>query len=225
MLLLLCAVPDQRQRADAGVCAKRRGKAGQHRQVIGDHRRGTLSIPMPPYSSGISTDVNPSSLAFRIMAGKTPGSLASIAVAAGKISSRANCAAVVAIWRCSSFKSSGMNTSAGSASLEQKAAACCGYDWKRGRRGHSFVSRHRIVRRHLVVSPIVRTRKASAGGRTNRLDAEGKNLDKRKTAQVERHDPGQASKGNRVRLFACIAYNCRYPNLGGSPCSPFLSPC
>src|ERR1035437_7271512 len=72
-----------------------------------------LSMPMPPYSSGISTEAKPSSPALRISPAKTPGCLASLAAALGRISSRANCAAVVAIWRCSSFRSSGVKISAG----------------------------------------------------------------------------------------------------------------
>ena len=72
-----------------------------------------LSIPIPPYSSGMSTPVNPSSPAFLSVAARTPGSLASIAATEGRISSRANRAAVAAICLCSSFKSSGVNTSPG----------------------------------------------------------------------------------------------------------------
>ena len=72
-----------------------------------------LSMPMPPYSSGISTEAKPSSPALRISACSTPGCLASMAAALGKISSRANCAAVVATCRCSSFRSSGVKISAG----------------------------------------------------------------------------------------------------------------
>src|ERR1035437_1674807 len=74
---------------------------------------GVLPLPIPPYSSGMSTEANPSSPAFRISPAKTPGCLASMAAALGRISSRANCAAVAAIWRCSSFRSSGVKTSAG----------------------------------------------------------------------------------------------------------------
>ena len=72
-----------------------------------------LSIPRPPYSSGISTEAKPSSAALRISEASTPGFLASISAATGKISSRANCAAVATICRCSSFRSSGVKISAG----------------------------------------------------------------------------------------------------------------
>ncbi len=73
----------------------------------------TLSIPRPPYSSGTSTAVNPSSAALRSTAAIAPGSFASIAVTRGKISSRANRSAVAAICRCSSLRSSGVKTSSG----------------------------------------------------------------------------------------------------------------
>ena len=73
----------------------------------------TLSIPRPPYSSGTSTAVNPSSAALRSIAAIAPGSFASIAAMRGKISSRANRSAVAAICRCSSLRSSGVKTSSG----------------------------------------------------------------------------------------------------------------
>ena len=73
----------------------------------------TLSIAMPPYSSGMSTEAKPSSPALRSNPVRTPVSLASMAAVLGRISSRANSATLVAIWRCSSFRSSGVKTSAG----------------------------------------------------------------------------------------------------------------
>ncbi len=73
----------------------------------------TLSIPSPPYSSGTSTAVNPSSAALRSIAAIAPGSLASIAGTRGRISSLANRSAVAAICRCSSFRSSGVKISSG----------------------------------------------------------------------------------------------------------------
>src|SRR5271166_1030502 len=88
-----------------------------------------LSMPTPPYSSGMSTEVNPSSAALRSSDFRTPGSLASMAAVKGRISSRANRAAVSAICRCSSFRSSGVKTSAGVRDLSRKlppAAATIG---------------------------------------------------------------------------------------------------
>src|SRR6185437_9859790 len=61
----------------------------------------------------MSMEVKPSSAALRIRSSRTPGFLFSMSSAAGSISSRANRAAVAAIWRCSSLRSSGVNTSAG----------------------------------------------------------------------------------------------------------------
>ena len=73
----------------------------------------TLSSPMPPYSSGMSTAAKPSSAALRSSVSIAPGSLASMAATRGRISSRAKRAAVAAICRCSSLRSSGVKTSAG----------------------------------------------------------------------------------------------------------------
>ncbi len=73
----------------------------------------SLSRPMPPYSSGMSTAVKPNSAALRNNSTIAPGSLASMAATRGRISSRAKRAAVAAIWRCSSFRSSGVRISLG----------------------------------------------------------------------------------------------------------------
>ncbi len=45
LLLFLGPVPDQRQRGDADVRAKCRGKTGQHRDVVGDQRGAHLVHP------------------------------------------------------------------------------------------------------------------------------------------------------------------------------------
>ncbi len=52
--------------------------------MIRDQVEVILSSPMPPYSSGISTAVNPSSAALRISAAITPGSLALDLVGGGQ---------------------------------------------------------------------------------------------------------------------------------------------
>src|SRR5712692_2191625 len=80
----------------------------------------TLSISRPPYSSGISTEVRPRSLASLMRRRVTEKSLASIWSETGMISLVAKSAVVCAIWRCSSVKSSGKKQSAGVASAIRK---------------------------------------------------------------------------------------------------------
>ena len=84
----------------------------------------TLSISRPPYSSGMSTAISPSSPAF---AQQGPGdgrnSSPQSASAAGSTSFAVNSTAVLAICRCSSEKSSGVKTSCGLAFFDEKAAA------------------------------------------------------------------------------------------------------
>ena len=140
LLLLFGSVPHQRQRSDADVRAKSRGKTGQHRDVIGDQRRADLVHPQAAILFG-NVDRGESqlrSLAQHRLALR-PASFRSIAAARGRISSRANCSAVAAIWRCSSFRSSGVKTSSGARDSSKKlppvaavmgdaATACIGWD-------------------------------------------------------------------------------------------------
>ncbi len=97
-------------------------KTGQHRNVIGDEQGAGFVHPHAAefFRRGVSTAVKPSSAALRNMPAIAPGSLASSAATAGTISSRAKRAAVAAIWRCSSFRSSGVKTSAGVRSSTKK---------------------------------------------------------------------------------------------------------
>ena len=76
----------------------------------------TLSISRPPYSSGISTEQSPSSLASRIKRRVTTKSFASSASPTGTTSFIAKSRVVCAICRCSSVKSSGKKQSAAVAS-------------------------------------------------------------------------------------------------------------
>ena len=75
----------------------------------------------------------------------TPGCLASIASMAGRISSRANCAAVAAIWRCSAFRSSGVKTSAGVRVSIRKLPPWAAIDRNSSRR-HQAISRQANIR-------------------------------------------------------------------------------
>jgi hypothetical protein len=109
LLLLLGAVPDQRQRGDAGVRAERPWRSWPAPKVVGDERGGDLVHAHAAVFLG------------NVDGGKAQlGGLAQQQLAQharllgldgrrvrGRISSRANCAAVAAIWRCSSFRSSG----------------------------------------------------------------------------------------------------------------------
>src|SRR5271154_6068040 len=79
-----------------------------------------LSISNPPYSSGISIAVSPSSAASFSKRFVTEKSFASIESDAGIISLTAKLAVVSAICLCSSVKSSGKKQSAGAGSLIRK---------------------------------------------------------------------------------------------------------
>src|SRR5579864_2884872 len=73
----------------------------------------TLSSSMPPYCSGTSTPLNPSSPAFFTSSRVTAKSLCSIFSMLGTISLLANSSAVCAMSKCCSVKSSGVKTSSG----------------------------------------------------------------------------------------------------------------
>ena len=106
------------------VCAREGdGEAGLLADGFGDQAEVTLSMPRPPYSSGTSTAMRPSSPALRSRARVTAKFLASISAAAGSTSLVVNSSAVLAICRCSSVKSSGVKTSSRAALLEEEAAA------------------------------------------------------------------------------------------------------
>src|SRR5580698_10733442 len=80
----------------------------------------TLSSSSPPYASGMSTLIKPSSPALRRRLRVTAKFLASISAAAGITSFVVNSMTVLAICRCSSEKSSGVNISCGSRSSMRK---------------------------------------------------------------------------------------------------------
>ena len=71
----------------------------------------TLSICMPPYCSGTSTPLNPSSPAFLTSSRVIAKFLCSMFSMLGTISLLANSSAVCAMSRCCSLKSSGVKTS------------------------------------------------------------------------------------------------------------------
>ena len=81
----------------------------------------TLSISSPPYSSGMSVAVRPRSAAPLMSERMTAKSLASMAAERGTTSLVAKSAAVCAIWRCSSVKSSGKKQAAGVEAVMRKA--------------------------------------------------------------------------------------------------------
>src|SRR5579863_8096562 len=74
----------------------------------------------------MSIAVKPSSAALRISSSSTPGFLCSMSSMAGRISCRPNRAAVAAIWRCSSLRSSGVKTSAGKRDSSRKLPPAAG---------------------------------------------------------------------------------------------------
>src|SRR5579884_1697394 len=76
---------------------------------------------MPPYSSGTSTAVKPSSADFRRMDAARPGSCRSMRSLTGSISRVTNSAAARAMARWSSLKSSGVKISSGAALLRRNA--------------------------------------------------------------------------------------------------------
>ena len=87
----------------------------------------TLSRPMPPYSSGMSTDAKPRSAALRMRPARTPGSLASMArgrlnLLAGEAGRRGSNLALllVEVFRGEDF--------GGGAGFEQETAAGGGND-------------------------------------------------------------------------------------------------
>ncbi len=136
LLLLLGAVPDQRQGGDADVRAKGRGKACQHGEMIGDHVEVVLSIPMPPYSSGMSTEVNPSSAGLAQQSRQHPRLLGLDVrgggqdLVAGKLGRGGRDLALLFV---QVLRSEDLGWAAG---LKQKASALGGHNRRNSRRGH-----------------------------------------------------------------------------------------
>jgi len=107
LLLVVVAVPNEREGADARLRSEGSRKAGQNGDLVSDDGGGNFVEADAAVDLGMSTEVNPSWAALTSLERSTPVCFASIASVAGRISSRANCAAVEAIWRCSSVRSSG----------------------------------------------------------------------------------------------------------------------
>jgi hypothetical protein len=80
----------------------------------------TLSSPSPPYCSGISTPRRPSSPALRSRSRVVSYFKARMSAVRGTTCSSTKSAAVWAIIRCSSLKSSGVKTSSGRRSSTRK---------------------------------------------------------------------------------------------------------